>query len=231
MTTCPGPRGNSLGMRKRTAAGPKGATAHISLISLFFLGAKGAWCGETWEADRWGRGSWRRKAVRCVSSWESWRVGGVQDRTLLSHREAKHTHGEGSSTVAASPWDEVSKGFLRGLGPACHPAEPPAAPGPPPWRCFGAFSLGCLLPDILDVALSAGRLRGLPVTPQDSLPPSLPSFWGHSRLEQGSMGGIGTLAQPPNAVLSLPGSQAGYPNRFARWRLWLKATFAPGVSF
>lgn len=104
------------------------------------------------------------------------------------------------------------------------PRRDPAVPGPPPWRCFGTFSLGCLLPDVLDAAVSAGRLRGPPASPRTaSLPPFLPGP------QQGSMGGVGTLAQPPITVLLVLRSRAGYPNRFARWGLWLKATFAPGV--
>lgn len=92
MTTCPGPRGNSLGMRKRTAAGLKGATAYISLTPLFSLrrlkeGLRRPSAGDAggtqvglWEVEEEGR-------APCVPFWELWTLPqswkeGLQDSTF-----------------------------------------------------------------------------------------------------------------------------------------------------
>lgn len=130
MTTCPGPRGNRPGMRRRRAAARKGPPrARLSL--LFFRGAKEAQRGETREADRWGSGSWRREAESGVRPPGSRGRGGGACRAEPSEsRGGKTQPGEEGSAISASPRARAAKACSRGrtrLGPGWDPAATPAA--------------------------------------------------------------------------------------------------------
>lgn len=173
MTTCPGPRGNSLGMRKRTAAGPKGATAGISLISLFFLGAKGARAGG--RGRRTG-GAEGEGGVRCASSCESWEVGGLQDRALLRQPQG------GERWHRRIPVGRGQQRLPPGAGTRLPPGRLPAAA-----LVLLAWA-ACSPMSWMWLSLQADFV-GLLSPPKQ--PPSLPSFWGHSRQERAAWLALG----------------------------------------
>lgn len=194
MTACPGPRGNSLGMRKSSAAASAEPCSWL-WTPLFSTGVGSR--GGSRESPVWERG--RRAGREREVGGEGRAQGcppGIVDPLALPRGGARRT-GPRASRGGEATWP-VPVHRPQGLCPSPRGPRPTkASPSQSPHPQGGVQAL--LRPAVWAApcpCLQANDrgLRGLPVGPQDSLPPSLPPCWSHGGRGQDMVAGVGTAA-------------------------------------